>query len=963
MKNFKLFISALILPLCLNILYSNDFEANKILVKFNKNSKFYETWLKNNKTYALDNLKYLLGENKITSYLPDNLLTAPRKKVKSDLLSINNKKMESLSRIAIIEFNSKLDPIYIAKKLSNSDDFEYAEPISKKYFYYTPNDQYYSLQYYINQVNADKAWDLIDTSDKVVVGIVDTGVDYLHNDLNENIYINSGEIGLDKYGHDKRTNGKDDDGNGFVDDWHGWDLAGADGYSQDNDPHPGNIHGTHVAGTIGAKINNQIGVAGTANNVKLLPIKIANDDPNNKSVINGFQGILYASIMGADIINCSWGGSSYSKAEQEIIDSVTSWGSLVIGACGNDNLLTSQYPASYIGVISVAAIDSNKLISSFSNISPSVDVSAPGVGILATIPNNYYMKMDGTSMAAPIVSGVAAMVKGFYKNFSSEQIKEQIKYSSLNIDSINPSLIGYMGVGEVDAFKAINGGIGKSLILKSYTIVDSGGDGGISKLEPFTINLSLKNVLKGFDNCKIKLTESNSDGFYIIDTTVYIGKFETGTTMDISDKFRLRPKNYLGNNLKYDIFFNVYENDQYISRFGINVTIAPTFITMDANNLSITFNSIGNIAFNDYPNNLQGKGYKYKQKGDMLFEGSLIVFADNEKMSDVARNYNTNLQDASFFFENQIENEKFRVPSGMLNLAQTRYRDSCRQFQAGVDISQSIYQYKTSDDSLNLNDYIISVYNVKNISGMDYDSLFLGLFLDWDVGSSGANNFTAFNNKNGYAYCKNMMETSLPIAGVELLTNQKINFYAIDNNGSKGDFGIYSSFGYSKKYMGMTSGLARKTSSVTDVSNLIGGGPVKIKNGDSTIFAFAFLAGDNQNELDKIAYNARLKAIELGLADTIYIPLPFSDTLKSVYPNPISSGDLNIDFEIYSTESVCLQVVNSIGQIVSEIIPTQTYEPERYSKIINVDNLSQGYYLVRLITAYGIFTEPFVVIR
>lgn len=965
MKIFKLFLLFFLALIFTQISRAQDFEQNRIIVKFKKDSKLYKEWLKSNKSLSLSSYQYLLGDNNISSYLSDELLQYPKKLSKSNLLSVQNNTMESLSRIAIINYQAKVAPNYVAQKLSKYDDFEYAEPIPVKKFYFTPNDPLYSRQYYIPLTNADKAWEIVDSSEKIVVGIVDTGIDYLHGDLSNSIFTNSGEMGKDNKGADKRYNNKDDDGNGFIDDWYGWDFAGADGATPDNDPMPGNRHGTHVAGIIGAKINNSLAIAGTANNVKLLAVKVGIDSPTEKTVVNGYQGILYAAKMGAKVINCSWGGSSFSQAEQEALDSVSSWGALVVGACGNDARESIQYPASYRGALSVSAIDTAYQRAFFSNYNPFVDVSAPGVDIFSTYPGNSYGYESGTSMSAPIASAISAMLMGKFKNFSPIQIKEQIKATAKNIDTVAPNMPywGKMGKGAIDAFNAINNGIGKSVYLSSYSVSDSSEDGAISRLEPFYVNLELANALSDLKNCRIELNITNTLNFYFLDSVCNIGEFKSGEIVNLTEKIRLRPKPNINYNSNSTILFNVFEDSVFIARFGIILTLAPTYVNMDNNNITATFNSIGNVAFNDYPNNLQGKGLRYKNLGNMLFEGSLIVLADEEKMSDVARDFNTESQNKAFYIDEQIANANFKLIGGSLLKADAYYSDSVKKYNVGVKIHQQLYQFNMINDTLNANDFIISVYTLKNVSGRDYDSLYLGLFLDWDIGASGAYNYTAFNNLIGYAYCKNMANKNLPLAGIELLTPQKLNFYAIDNDGLEGDFGIYSSFGYSKKSYGMTNGLARRNSGVTDVSNLISGGPVKIKNGDSVIFAYAFLAADNQSLLDKIALNARKKAVEMGLTDSLYFPLPQKDSLKLIKPNPISFGEITIEFDTYRRGFALLEIVNSIGQVVKELTNSYNLEPERYTFKETIDALPQGFYLVRLITDSGIYTEPFVIVR
>ena len=246
------------------------------------------------------------------------------------------------------------------------------------------------------------AWEQTTGSRDVTVAVIDTGVDYNHPDLKNNIWQNSGELGVDANGEDKRTNGVDDDGNGYVDDWHGWDA-----YNSDNDPMDGHSHGTHCAGTIGAEGDNEIGVVGVNWKVSIIPVKIFSDK-GSTSTDAIVRGISYANTVGAHVQSNSWGGGSFSEAVYDVITEARDVGAVFVAASGNnygnDNDTRPFYPSSYDvdNIVSVASIDKKNRLSSFSNKGPtSVDVAAPGSNILSTVPNNAYASKSGTSMATP----------------------------------------------------------------------------------------------------------------------------------------------------------------------------------------------------------------------------------------------------------------------------------------------------------------------------------------------------------------------------------------------------------------------------------------------------------------------------------------------------------------------------------------------------------------------------------
>lgn len=279
------------------------------------------------------------------------------------------------------------EPNYVFKTAKNTNDsyMSYLDDAMKK------------------SARVSDAWDITTGSKSILVAVIDTGVDYNHPDLADNIYTNPKEIPGNKI---------DDDKNGYVDDVHGYDFANNDG-----DPMDGNGHGTHCAGTIGAVGNNMLGVAGINWHVTILPVKFLGDDGSG-STTNAIKAIDYAVQSGAKVLSNSWGALlAYSAPLLKAIKRAEAAGVTFVAAAGNDGINNEKYPtypASYdaSNIISVAAIDpATGLLASFSNYgSKSVDIAAPGVNILSTYPNSGYAFMSGTSMATPHVAGALALM-------------------------------------------------------------------------------------------------------------------------------------------------------------------------------------------------------------------------------------------------------------------------------------------------------------------------------------------------------------------------------------------------------------------------------------------------------------------------------------------------------------------------------------------------------------------------
>jgi hypothetical protein len=288
-------------------------------------------------------------------------------------------------------------------------------------------------------IDAAEAWDTTNGARNIVVAIIDTGIAYTHPDLASNIWTNSREIA---------GNRRDDDANGFVDDVHGYNFAGNHG-----DPYDDHGHGTHVAGTIGAIGNNSIGVAGISQNVQLMALKFLNQSARG-TTFNAVRAINYATMMqnrgvNVRITNNSWGGGPFDQQLRGAIATSGSAGVMFVAAAGNDgdnNDSFPFYPASYdlSNIISVAATDRRDNLATFSNFgNTSVDLAAPGVAILSTIPPNEYAFFDGTSMATPHVSGAAALAWAAFPNASMQAVRQGI---FAGVDTL-PGLAGIVRTG------------------------------------------------------------------------------------------------------------------------------------------------------------------------------------------------------------------------------------------------------------------------------------------------------------------------------------------------------------------------------------------------------------------------------------------------------------------------------------------------------------------------------------
>lgn len=277
-------------------------------------------------------------------------------------------------------------------------------------------------------VDAPQAWEVTRGDPSVVVAVVDTGVDITHPDLAANVWTNPDEI---------PDNGIDDDGNGFADDVHGWDFH-TDDASVYDDPQD-DEHGTHVAGTIAALADNGRGIVGVAPQVTIMPLKFLGPGGSGWTS-DAVAAIEYAAAMGADVVNASWGGEDSSIALSEAISRLDALFVAAAGNAGQDIDATPSYPAAYPHdtIVSVAAIDDAGRLPSWSNRGPTrVDLGAPGVDIVSTVPDGQYGLMSGTSMAAPHVAGVAALVHSVRPDLSPSAMARLLRDSTTQLSSLD----------------------------------------------------------------------------------------------------------------------------------------------------------------------------------------------------------------------------------------------------------------------------------------------------------------------------------------------------------------------------------------------------------------------------------------------------------------------------------------------------------------------------------------------
>jgi len=448
--------------------------------------------------------------------------------------------MPDLSRIYRIEFPVNYSVTKVASEFSKDPNIEYAEPIPIIHPLVIPNDPMFGDLHHLTQIKADSAWEIHkgeNGPEDIIIAIVDSGTEWDHEDLVDNIWQNLGEdidsdgrtiefIGGEWVLDPGDENGVDDDGNGYIDDFIGWNF-----YLNNNDPNPipGTFswqHGTLMGGYASASTNNNVGIASISWNLKILPIQAGWES----EVLQSYNAMIYAAENGADVITNSWGNYDwFSQSNYEAVIYVKSLGSIILGGAANSNQTRLMYPAAYPGVLGVAALNNNNEKAYYSNYGPHIAISAPGGEgaylLKTTDVNNTYSSASGTSCATPIIAGLLGLVKSYHPEWTSDQVITQVLSTADTIDDINPGFENLLGAGCINAFRALDESgvtLQQEIALDLFFADFQDWDGNHVAEEGDTISLSLKlinyNYGIGTDDATFTLMTEDTDITIINDT-------------------------------------------------------------------------------------------------------------------------------------------------------------------------------------------------------------------------------------------------------------------------------------------------------------------------------------------------------------------------------------------------------------------------------------------------------------
>ncbi len=855
-----------------------------------------------------------------------------------------NENGELLADLRLIyEFNYTADISLekVIRKFVALQLFEYAEPHYIPHFCYTTNDSALASQYAITKIQAEAAWGVNTTTARgdtnVVIGITDTGIEPNHPDLKNSI----------KHNYHDPIDGIDNDHDGYIDNFSGWDLG-----ENDNDPtYNKSPHGVHVSGIAAASTDNGIGIAGVGFHCKLLPVKIVD---TAGVITSGYEGIAYAADHGCAVINCSWGGSDAGKMGQDVITYATiNNNSLVVAAAGNDKSEEEFYPASYQYVISVANTNSKDSVSVSSNYGYNIDVCAPGTGIYSTYPVNSYKSLSGTSMASPCAAGAAAIVKSFYSSYTALQVGERLKITCDNIDPFNTSIYtNKLGAGRVNLFNALTQNATPAIVMTVRNETDN-NDNLFMINDTIRITGSYTNFFSPTTN--VIATISSASAFVdILDSTATLGPIPTlGVENNNSNPFQIRilpnaPLNLtVVLKLTYTDIATSYIHSEYFTLIA-NVG----YVNIAINDIALSVAGNGRIGYHDI-DQIGGLGFTYKNKGSLLYEAGLMVGDNGAQISDGVRSAGITTDNDFQALTNIIE----VIPSVHSDFdVDAIFNDNLAASPLPVIVHHSAFAWTSSGNRK----YVILKYMIKNTGSIQLVNLYAGIFADWDIDAvTFDSNRISFDaaNKMGYAYYTGSKGI---YAGIKLLSNSApVVHYAIDNvvGGAGGVDLKTGGFDGDKKYLTLSTN--RNNAGIAgggdDVIDVLSSGPFIVDPGDSIEVAFALIAGDSLSDIQASAVNAQIQyyGIENIRAD--------NNNIINVYPNP-TNGKSIIDIYVSEETMVELKIVDIFGQYVNTIASEKMLAgPHRI--VYEAFALASGLYFYQLLIGDQRFIKKLIVSR
>jgi subtilisin family serine protease len=851
----------------------------------------------------------------------------PRIKPLTEKQKNDNPKAVDLSYIETLYYESVLPQAKIIRFLQELPYFEYVEPLPKLSFFnngYQPNDPFLQNHQTFERIHAFEAWELQKGDTNITIAIVDSEIAWDHPDLEKNIKIN----------YNDPVNGIDDDNDGFTDNFRGWDLAGERLSENQPDNDTRSLvnfgHGTQVAGFAAATPDNQIGIAGAGFHSKILPVKVTPDSgPGNTSMGYGYDGIIYAANAGAQIINCSFGGSEFSRFGWEAVRYATyNKNTLVVAAGGNVLGDTVFYPAGFSETLAVTSLDYQDEVKT--SYGCHIDIATPSGGMGLVRPNQYQNTAIGvaSSWAAPIVSGAAALVKAHFPHYNALQVGEQLRIAAnKEIYSVNSgeAFLNRLGNGRLDMRQALLQA-SPSVRLNGAHFID-GNDNIPTAGETVTWVLNLANYLEPLQALSVRLV-SNTPWVEVITPTQTVGAL--GNMEEKVANFQIELKPNIPQNFKA-YFTLIYEDatQNYRTEECFPALLNITFVNLNNEKIATTVNSVGNFGFNDININSQGVGFTWLGKNQIYLGGLVAGTSPQTTVDNLINEFGAPQRDFR-----PLAPLRFQQPGEIANQDVLSLFDDSGAGQNRIPLR---IKNKCSIFSGNGQDqFILMEYTLTNPGAALIQNLHAGLFADWDIGDDPVNDYTRFLAQENLAYAYDE-EGNTPYVGIKALQPQAAVHVS-------GQMNTYSNYTKTAKFRSISSGQNNANIEDNDIIQFVGVGPFEIAPQDSIVVRFALVTGRNLEELQeqgKVAEKiycdftrAGIQSLSLGSDTTSCRPIVIGKSFAEAVHYQWSEGSMAPQLQVWESGEYILNVYDKQGCKLSDTINV-TIEPLKALFTIN----------------------------
>ncbi len=720
---------------------------------------------------------------------------------------------------------------------------EYVEPWYIYSYFYQPNDFFAdtvdgnSQMWHLGPIRAREAWDLQRNDTTITIGIIDSGTSFEHPDLQDNLALNYADP----------PDGIDNDEDGFVDNYRGWDFGGKVlGDFGDNDPTTvAPWHGIGVAGAAAATADNGLGVVGTGFNCQYLPIK-ASPESDISDIYYGYQGVVYAVDHGCQIVNLSWGGPIRSRFGEDVVNYATlNRGAAVICAAGNAFGDLRFYPAAYDRCLSVGISTRGDSVSNANTYNFSIDLTSPGFDVASTLGHEDYLGWQGSSISAPLVAGAVALVMGHFPWMNGYQALQRVRLTTDPVP-FTAFMEDKVGTGRLNMYRALAEAPFPAVRISEYELVDLAGDGHAAGGDTILLQALFTNHLEATENLVIELSVplGQSPFLQILDGQMAVGKLNylQSVVADEQFLFRINPgvpaDYYLNVKVQYTDTVLHYTDYEYIQ-----LRINPTWLDVKENLLHTSINSRGNFGFDDYFRFNSGLGVSFQHNQNVLIEGGLLVGTSPAHVADRISNSIQNLRDNDFRTVEAVQKNQQPYLSDFE--ASARFDDAFSVSNVDLTITQKTFAWKNAPND----HFVIFLYELANETGFPVADIYAGLYADFDLYAQNLNrNRCEYDLPHRVIYTYDAVGQNPMYYGISLLSDGPFLARALGNANQ-------SSYTDAAKYFSISNTPSQGTATAglngpgQDVAHYTASGPMSLFNGMKDTVAFGLVAGRGLDDL------------------------------------------------------------------------------------------------------------------